>query len=1122
MDAEDYKRNFRLQLRAMIDVDARHPLAPEPVFVYIAPPPTPDMDAKAPSRVIDAMRRELGSRRRERVVRIDPPLNPSEPPMGMDSLVACIKAALSASLEARIAAYNEVVRQQLAALQSAAPEALPSAFSEFYLIKDSLAVMMEASGLLEDAVREYLELEVAYQQAEQGRQHRPYSFGVPRGGGDEAEGFWSTWRSCRAAVLHSDEDGGAPPVLALRQAVFASQSRVLLKLRRHGEVLERGLSFLLHLNAALAAQEQAGRGPRLLKETWTFAGCVTLAAAVATRHQHQHQHRHQFEGKNSNNNASSSFSFTGGDGGGGASSFLMGILEEGQREVLEETEEEEVDAVDEEKNTAAFSSTTTTIEYWRLGALPSPSSPLLNDNNITTTTIQDVFTLQSSSSSSSSSREVYCLLGQLYCIARDQLEALASASQGWKPPHFMPTILEAASVLSDHLAATTAAVENNRASGGSGGDVVITSPSTSPRRTLQSMRSVSPTRSSFDMGGGGGGARGSFMSASGGGLSFNGESIDEPSSLSVRIPTQEQSPFSQEQMQTIDLNAPGGSAEEVIGGGKVILNNSGEENNSSSSNGAFSPMAAAAAAGGGAGFATTTTTGAEEATSASAHRRITDAAAAERGGGGGVEIAPVMSSLMSSLPSSSSLASSTTPHGVSQQPSAPPPQRLIDNDAPVSTPPPPPPLSNSAASTTTTAALSAEPSSSSSTTAIDGGGASLFTEPSGGGGGLGEEDGGATLWQIERVLDAVMAERKSTSTTLVNRRLTASSASRRSSSSQQELLAATPKPLLSATVVAVAPMAATPPNTTTTAASPSMHTSNVKIEDWSPVHWRLRRALASPAAFADLWEALSTAAAICFEQGGRWRQAVMCRSQVADCLAVRGELIEAASMYEELCRMALQEGWNSVAGACLPKLAMCQAKLRGAGLVHTAAALLILNSSSNMSSSKMMTLSALYSAVDVESAAKLLTLAAAQPSAGLSFSPPLLPLTFSTTPATAAAGAAGGGGGFTSFSPEFEYFGVDLSSVLAVKPVKGLFSRFFKRNDAETGRPLLCPTTVVTTDGSAPPTHVQCAVGDVVEVCLEVVNRLQSTLTLADVRLLLVGMHEMTGKVFYCSYWVID
>ena len=54
-------------------------------------------------------------------------------------------------------------------------------FSTLYLIKDSLAIMLEAAGLLEDAFREYFELEACYLEAlEQGGNLAGRRFGERR------------------------------------------------------------------------------------------------------------------------------------------------------------------------------------------------------------------------------------------------------------------------------------------------------------------------------------------------------------------------------------------------------------------------------------------------------------------------------------------------------------------------------------------------------------------------------------------------------------------------------------------------------------------------------------------------------------------------------------------------------------------------------------------------------------------------------------------------------------------------------------------------------------------------------------------------------------------------------
>ena len=53
-------------------------------------------------------------------------------------------------------------------------------FSTLYLIKDSLAIMLEAAGLLEDAFREYFELEACYLEAlKQGGNMAGRQFGKP-------------------------------------------------------------------------------------------------------------------------------------------------------------------------------------------------------------------------------------------------------------------------------------------------------------------------------------------------------------------------------------------------------------------------------------------------------------------------------------------------------------------------------------------------------------------------------------------------------------------------------------------------------------------------------------------------------------------------------------------------------------------------------------------------------------------------------------------------------------------------------------------------------------------------------------------------------------------------------
>jgi hypothetical protein len=1121
----------------MIDYEGRHPLSPEPVFVYIAPPPSPDLDPKGAGRVVDAMRRELGSRRRERVARVD--LLPAAESAattakvsttkdssanlglhGIDEVITCLKAAIAASLEARTSAYGEVVRQHMTALQAARPDVC---FSDLFLLKDSLAVMMEAAGLVEDSVREYLELEVAFQQVEQTKrqqhlvatvqqqppppqgnsllkstngtpieqQQTTTSSPIPtpldakqleflngglhaRKGIDEAAGIWSGWRATRLSVqgiafsldgttlessfgsgtsvptAHTVNSGDTTSLLALREAVFACQSRILFKLHRYSEVLHRGLSFFHSSFSILAAHEELhSTSPKFFKESWTFAGCVSLAAAVAGGLSPPLPSQTQ-NGKPDGSNATSISRY-----------YLEGVLEEG-----EDTSE---------------------IVDWRLG-LPVTNLQDILFNNTSSgggggggggdSFFQN--SVATTGATASSMKSMYCLLGQLYCTARAQLETLG-ASQGLHPPEFTGSVASSVAAI-DAAVGTTRLASPSTSSPGH-----FEEGSTSPRRTLHKLRSLSPSRASVDMGsmrhslvspvGGasasisGGGGEYSHLGGGGG----NGvDSGDEASSLSIRIRNHQDSPFDdvQENMQNVDLAAENGSG----GGGDdaqiEIQNNSNTMSGHISDHNVMQatadvpappssqpppqqpreplgPMAAAAAA---TAAMNTTTTTTPKTTTHNQASELTSAQISADAAEKGVELMPVASlssfpSVMltpvspSSSPLAAGLASSQQQHR----------RTNTGTDSGLSTP------RTSSAAGVGAGVVEGAASSGIATTTADAATSTTSTT----------QDAGVALRKIERILDDLWA------------------------------------PLLDKTNNKSPSLAGSSVATATDNTSGSKDTEN-KNTIWEPVHWRLRRALASPAAFADLWQALTIAAAVCFEHGGRQRQAVQCRSEIADCLAVKGQLAEAARLYEAQCRIALAEGWTLAAAAHLPKLAACQSALQSSGLPHTAAAWLKFAATSSIDSDVAI------STTNAAEAVNLLCKAAALPSAALPLPPPLLP------PRQHMPGP--GAAGTLPFINSIDNGIVDLSSVLAAQPIKGKYSKFYCRNDATTGRPILCSTGASST---APPnatstttaitTHVQCAVGDVNVISLQVYSRLPTSLALQDVRLLLVGMQEMTA-----------
>lgn len=64
-------------------------------------------------------------------------------------------------------------------------------------------------------------------------------FGSKAAGEDEAALLWASWAAIRQAASQPE----LPPEWMMRQALFASQARLLLKLHRHAEV-SRGQGLL--------------------------------------------------------------------------------------------------------------------------------------------------------------------------------------------------------------------------------------------------------------------------------------------------------------------------------------------------------------------------------------------------------------------------------------------------------------------------------------------------------------------------------------------------------------------------------------------------------------------------------------------------------------------------------------------------------------------------------------------------------------------------------------------------------------------------------------------------------------------------------------------------------------
>jgi hypothetical protein len=113
---------------------------------------------RGPKRVFERLKDDFNTKKRERCVRLDTPVMSSTgvlngPLEGMAELETFIKESVRLSFESRQTAYENEVRRLMATRME------PGwSFPNLFLVKDSLAIMLEAAGLQEDALREYFEV----------------------------------------------------------------------------------------------------------------------------------------------------------------------------------------------------------------------------------------------------------------------------------------------------------------------------------------------------------------------------------------------------------------------------------------------------------------------------------------------------------------------------------------------------------------------------------------------------------------------------------------------------------------------------------------------------------------------------------------------------------------------------------------------------------------------------------------------------------------------------------------------------------------------------------------------------------------------------------------------------
>ncbi|WIA35160.1 hypothetical protein OEZ86_003632 [Tetradesmus obliquus] len=328
-DVHEYKSTLRAQLKRVTSDIEREWGGPgigsEWLLLYVRPFEL-DPNDKSARRVFEKLCDDFASKRRERVVRLDIPLQAFTGPAaaaaarsgsssssrpgygvqaggsaqgvgvwgagatGLDELCTGLRDSIRAAFEARQAAYDAEVRRLLNERRD------PGwSFLTLYLVKDSFALMLEGAGLWEDAFQEYVELETVYldtleaaaaaaaaaaatpAEAAAAAVRAAADFGLTRSDSEDCASLLSSsWRGMRRLVLCKK----AVQEFHFRQYLFAAQARVLLRLGRPVDVAERGLVFVQHFLGILAAREAAGLVKPWFKECWAFSACMALITAV--------------------------------------------------------------------------------------------------------------------------------------------------------------------------------------------------------------------------------------------------------------------------------------------------------------------------------------------------------------------------------------------------------------------------------------------------------------------------------------------------------------------------------------------------------------------------------------------------------------------------------------------------------------------------------------------------------------------------------------------------------------------------------------------------------------------------------------------------------------------------
>ncbi|KAF5780924.1 putative tetratricopeptide-like helical domain superfamily, TRAPP II complex, TRAPPC10 [Helianthus annuus] len=224
-----------------------------------------DSTSKMEKKVYARLEVDFNSRRRERCCKYD--LHGTVVTFWDDfelKIMECIRN----TFDRRVQFYEDEIRklneQRLTPVWT---------FCNFFILKESLAFMLEMANLHEDSLREYDDLELCYMDTVK-NEDKKREFGGTEHGDDQSAILSRNNKQLTQIVLETSFRE-----FEFQQYLFACQAKLLFDLNRPFDVASRGFSFIASFSEALGRQES--NLPFCTREVWILTSCLSLINATA-------------------------------------------------------------------------------------------------------------------------------------------------------------------------------------------------------------------------------------------------------------------------------------------------------------------------------------------------------------------------------------------------------------------------------------------------------------------------------------------------------------------------------------------------------------------------------------------------------------------------------------------------------------------------------------------------------------------------------------------------------------------------------------------------------------------------------------------------------------------------